>query len=566
MTTRDSIIRCVALAALTTACLLVSSRADGAEKPFKPVSRWSDWQVQDHPGTRGIVAVERRGGRLKMMADLVGGDASLASGEVLLDLHYFAGLEDQAPLDLAGRTILVDVKIPFGFFFGEPDLPNGIQVFAKDDGWRSQYGTWTNAAKTGKITAALTVSADAIPGGWTDDGFDPTKIIMIGVKFGIGDGSVATYNGPLQINRITVTPTVPLSPEPAIARSVPKPRITKKSVIELAADGFQIKGKPWFAVGGNWRGIGYGQNFGANAWFPLGNGVAPHRNFTVTRLTHLRRAGVKLIRVGLLDDGRSALDADGLVVGYDDIFKNDVRVLLDAAIKAGIKVEFTLVDHLLAFKGELVEGVWMFGRAPVITDATTRDRFVAEFLVPFLADFGAHPGLFGFDLINEPEWLVAEAEGGGWEHVDPVARPETPVAMADLAAFTTACIAAIRDGAPGKFVTVGVSTSHPVLVAAFAAQPLDYLALHHYPYMGDFNDYVPDTAGKPWLLEEYPAWDKDAPGFLIQPYLDPALAKGAAGALLWNLTPGIDDQTPPVDRYAPMLIELRDWVNRNPHK
>lgn len=94
------------------------------------------------------------------------------------------------------------MKVPKDFV-GDPSHPNGVQVFVKDSDWKNQYGTWENIQRSNTwITVTLSPTKEEISGGYTDKGFDPTNITMIGVKFGMGTGSDATYDGPLYVKDI----------------------------------------------------------------------------------------------------------------------------------------------------------------------------------------------------------------------------------------------------------------------------------------------------------------------------------------------------------------------------
>ncbi len=530
--------------------LCVPVRAD----VLNPVSQQVDWQAQDYVGRQGIRAVSYQRGALVLQAHLIGKDATYGQGEVLLDLRYVSGLESRVPLDFSGRTIAVEIIVPAGFV-GVEGKPNGVQLFVKDSNWNTHYGEWTNIVKKGAVKAALTPMVKS------DSAFDPTKIRVVGVKFSIGRDSTATYDGPLVIKKMKFKPSIMLASAPCLPASTPKPVITSRSVIELKTDGFYLDGKRWRPIGGNWRIIEYGQNFGGNAWYPAGNGVSKHATYLKAQFDLLKRAGVKVVRIGVLDDGRCMLDSSGTVVADWSVFRRDVASFMDMARDAGIKVELVLVDFLVAGKAEQVGDVWVRGRGAILADAVVRERFIATFLIPFLAEFGSHPALFGFDVINEPEWLVAKAEGGGWEDADAAFRPEAPISLSHVTSFLNGCIAAIRKGAPGKFVTTGVSVKFASLVAAVAALDVDYRALHHYRSMGSFKDCsIP--GGKPWLLEEYPAYDKEDASLLISSYLDLIAGKGGQGALVWSLSPGIDDYSPPIDRLGEALLELRTWVDQ----
>ena len=91
----------------------------------------------------------------------------------------------QLPANLEGVPITIRVFVP-GTGAGDPRLPNGLQVLVKDDSWRSEYGTWLNLSGMTDtwITVQLTPSREKPRDGHMDPGFDPTRIIMVGLKIG----------------------------------------------------------------------------------------------------------------------------------------------------------------------------------------------------------------------------------------------------------------------------------------------------------------------------------------------------------------------------------------------
>jgi hypothetical protein len=159
-------------------------------------------------------------------------------------------------------------------------------------------------------------------------------------------------------------------------------------------------------------------------------------------------------------------------------------------------------------------------------------------------------------LINEPEWVVSRQDGGDWESVnDPITKADMPVPGERMSAFITDCITAIRANAPAKLVTVGISSKFIPLIKNLS---IDYFALHHYPWMGELKNYLPLLpTGNPYSLEEYPT------NITISSYLDLVLEEGGTGALLWNLSPGIDEFTFSCDERDAKLVELRNWVDKH---
>ena len=244
------------------------------------------------------------------------------------------------------------------------------------------------------------------------------------------------------------------------------------------------------------------------------------------------------------------------VYGFNDVFRKDIQALLDTADAAGIRVEFTLFDFLVAGAPADVDGVQVRGREEIFTQAAQRADVLEHLLVPFLEEFGDHPALAGFDVLNEPEWLVAKAEGGAWEDVtDLDSRAENAVPAASIRGFATECAATVRAHAPGKWVTMGVSAPHVGLAEGLA---LDYRAVHYYPWMGPIGEVlagVPDDL--PWSLEEFPTNDTDLG---LTDHLDAARAAGAAGALAWNLTPEADGASMPYSERNAALVSMREWI------
>lgn len=538
--------------------LIFGAQAGGVDQtlsdPCLLLGDMADWQPQDYPDSQGVIDVRFDAGQLALTAHLDGQHPNYKSGEVYLDFKYFPCLECKTPIDMSGRTINVTVVVPDPFS-GSLSAPNGVQVFVKDDQWRAQYSKWQNATECEVVPEGrrcrltLRPTTGQIAGGFTAPGFDPARVNIIGVKFGINSQSAARYDGSLFITEVNVEPTLPTA---YLCESLPKdpPRAAP--------------------VGGSWRGLEYGQNFGKTKWFPSGNGFSRHPNFVRLNLECMRRAGVSLIRVGLLDDGRVLFDKDGHVVGYDEMFRQDVQKLLDLARDTGIQVEFALFDFLVAGKAEEVEGVWVRGRSAVLTDPLLRAEFMEKFLVPFLQEFGRHPALGGIDAINEPEWIVSVVDGGAWEDVkaDDPTKAVAPIPGATLKSFLRETLATIRQLAPSKPITVGVSAKFLPLVTDL---DMDYYALHHYPWMYPLEEYLPLLPpGKPWALEEFPTCKPTsnpacAPQTLsITAYLDMAWAEGARRALLWNLAPAIDNQTYRCGERDTVYQELRRWVEAHP--
>jgi len=548
--------RCAVLTffTLSTLCFSFVSFSNCEAVQLDLLSDRVDWQAQDYPGNESIrsVKLNMEEKRLELSTHFIGGDNHYSAGEVYLDFRYLQGLGGKF-LDFSDTGIYVSLEVPGGtyakkFKFGS------VQVFVKDNQGLSQYGTWTNISTVEKCGAFLSPKIGQVELGYTDEGFNPSKIKIIGVKFEIEEGLM--YDGKIYIKEIKIEPSINL--KALLPASVLPPKLTRKGYIELKTDGLYVDGKKQFVVGGNWQIIDYGQNFGATAWYPSGNGVSKHPNFVRINLGYFKRAGITLVRVGLLSDGRTMFDKAGNVSGYNKVFRADVKTFLDIAQEMGIKVEFTLLDYLIAGRGEGADDVWMRGREKIITDEKLRKDYLKFFLVPFLKEFGSSTALFGFDIINSPGWMVSKGDGGMWEDMDDWSvKPDNPVPLKSMKDFISDCVDVIRTHARGKLVTVGLSSPCISLVKDV---DIDYISLNHYPWMGELSEYVNlIPSGIPWMLQEYPA------NASLKVCFDTTLALGGMGAIIWSLSPAIDGYTFSYETQSKKLLEIRSWLDA-PHE
>jgi len=173
----------------------------------------TSWQAQTYADSQAIYAVSittgcahSELGGLKMSIDLVGGHPNKSNGEVFVDLRYHPPLLEPpccvtAPVNLSGRQVCAYVWNPAGSE-GNPSCPNGLQVVVKDGNWKSFYGTWHNIRENQWNYVCTTPGTTAPPGGYMDAGFDPTKIVLLGVKVGAGGCSTAEFSGTMCLDDV----------------------------------------------------------------------------------------------------------------------------------------------------------------------------------------------------------------------------------------------------------------------------------------------------------------------------------------------------------------------------
>ncbi len=480
-----------------------------------------DWILQDYSDSQAIKKAELTPeNHLKLLMNLKGGDINLSKGEIYIDLRYCIGLEGQTPLDLNGRKLSVTLEIPPALT-GDPDRPNGVQLWCKNTEYNYFHGAWQNILTPGPMTVEWNINQ--------------SNIIIIGLKVATGDGSLSEYSGELEVTDFSISSPLTGSPLPDLPEDPSEP----------------VSG---FLTGGNWRLIDYGQNFGTTAWYPAGYGVSKHPVYIAQKLRCFKAAGIDIIRVELCCDGRTLMDASGNVTGYNEIFRDDLRKLLEIAGEAGVKIEFTLVDFLIAGRGEDVNGVWIRGRANLFTDETVKENFYSGFLIPFLQEFSGYPSFYSIDIINEPEWIISKTENGAWE--DTTANDwsaENPIPFDKLRSFVNDTIGVIKTYAPAVKCTTGVSITHNRLTESLN---VDYYSYHFYPYMGDLNTLLDNLDNDNYIIEEYPTDNISQ----IDTYLSTIYSKGGKGAYCWNLSPEIDEASCRFADYTSMLETIRLWI------
>jgi hypothetical protein len=178
------------------------------EYPF--TTKWKSQIYTDSQAIKAVAITTNRPysgtGSLEMTVDLAGGHPNKSNGEVFVDLRYHPPLCSPpdcvtAPINSEGVTITAEVFAPAGSR-GDPSRPNGFQLFVKDDAWRSFYGSWQNVQENQWNQVTVIPARSAPPSGYMDPGFDPTRVILVGLKIGAGSGSTATFSGTMSLDDV----------------------------------------------------------------------------------------------------------------------------------------------------------------------------------------------------------------------------------------------------------------------------------------------------------------------------------------------------------------------------
>lgn len=385
---------------------------------------------------------------------------------VYLSGHAPSGMD--APVNLEGVTLRCWIYAPW-FSAGDLNHPNGLQIFVKDENWRSEYDTWVNIEEGQWNEVTLTPSRQTPHWGFKDAGFDPTHIIMIGVKVGAGSGSRDQFDGAFYLDTFTV---------------------------------------------------------GDEAWLDFEDPSIAEEDFEEPA-----SYGIRVVRWFLFADGRAApeFDNNGMVVGFDDFFYNDMDAALEAAQKHDIYLIPVLFDFRLCDTAVMEDGVQLGGHADLITDPEKTQSFIDNALEPMLSRYGAHPNILAWEVMNEPEWAMLIDEG---EEVE-VEQPVPAEAMQD---FVRTIVQHIKETS-AQLVTLGGASRK--WLGLWTDVGLDFYQYHYYdkfeeetpfdiPYWEVADEFELD---KPCILGEFPT---NGSNISVQEYLEKAWLNGLAGTLGWS--------------------------------
>jgi hypothetical protein len=280
-------------------------------------------------------------------------------------------------------------------------------------------------------------------------------------------------------------------------------------------------------VGANLPWIGYGQDFGANAWQPRGGLARPERRERLRRaLLDLAASGASLVRWWLLGDGRSGLreDVDGGVAGLDDRVFPDLDAAIEGLREAGLRAQLVLSDFLWLDAPRVVDGVRVGGRRDDVRDPDRRARLLEHAFSPIAERYGREPAVAGWDLMNEPEWATLAV--GTLDPRRSVSRREMRAYLADVASLFRARVT--------QPLSVGLASARWLsLVEGF---DLDETQVHWYETLDPATTLARPVAslglGRPVVLGEFPTRGASLPATEI---LQVAREAGYSAALAWSV-------------------------------
>lgn len=284
---------------------------------------------------------------------------------------------------------------------------------------------------------------------------------------------------------------------------------------------------PWTVFDGR---ANYGCDFGRNRW-DSHTGVTANLDAVRADFAALGAARLEVARWFVFTDGRGGIqwNDDGGIGGLDRMFFADMDAAIEIASEHGVRLCLVVLDFLWFDDPQ---------RRLALLNRQGESAFLDRVLEPCLARYGRSPAIHSFDLINEPDWIVAELATDWRRAVWPVARlREFAGMMSKRVRHNSNALITIGGGR----VSAAAEWDHP-------AYDLDFIQIHSYPdvrYPRRDATVFGRTAAdfgvsKPLLIGECPAnprthpADRLSPAYTVADYLRLAREGGYMGAWPWS--------------------------------
>jgi hypothetical protein len=280
-----------------------------------------------------------------------------------------------------------------------------------------------------------------------------------------------------------------------------------------------------FVTGANLPWGRYGCDFGANAWQLEGGLRANGTRERISKALWLvSDCGGTIVRWFVLCDGRAGLRFDEELgrVRLDSSCLADLETALDLAEAAGVRLVLSLFDFHWCLPAREVRGVQLGGRRRWWTHRDRRMALLERVVAPVVERLSAHPALWAWEVMNEPEWVTWRLGGRD---------PRTCLSGARMREWLRDAVQVIRSSAQAR-LTVGSATREGLALVDDLA--LDFRQVHWYDRLAPLGPWT-DVKGcdsSPLLLGEFPSRGSH---LSVEAVLDVAQRAGYLGALAWSM-------------------------------
>ncbi|MBL8971969.1 MAG: cellulase family glycosylhydrolase, partial [Myxococcales bacterium] len=209
-----------------------------------------------------------------------------------------------------------------------------------------------------------------------------------------------------------------------------------------------VGGTDSFLLGANYPWKSYGGDFGSNAWGVYGVHTKPDE--IAGQFQQMAEGGLQVVRWFIFTDGRAGVifDNSGTPSGlHEDVLK-DFDAAVSIARDHGIYLVPVLFDFHWMFWSKQENQVQIAGRSDTITDPVKRAALVEKVVIPLLAAYKDEPAILAWEIMNEPEWSIADLPEGSPDN------QANPVPLADFYALSVAIADAVHN-TTSAYVTLG---------------------------------------------------------------------------------------------------------------
>lgn len=289
-----------------------------------------------------------------------------------------------------------------------------------------------------------------------------------------------------------------------------------------------------------WLDGAYGHDFGKSVegWVPQYT-----REKAVARFSDISRMNANVMRVWVFQAASGVItDSEGYAEEVDPTFLRNLKEAISIADSKGVNCYLCLLSSVQEFSGKTGKDI--------VTDPKARTAFFQNVVSPFTTEMKRNPGVFAFDLANEPESSVYE--DGGWSK-----KVHGGYTWEQMHSFLKEFAATVHNADPTRLVSVGSSGTYSFKQGHYLGLGLDFFDYHAYQDDGDLESArdIRRALAKsrrasrrelelPILIGECgqdAKNDDEIQRRAVAGFLKNAKSKGYAGALVWSYEwPGVD--------------------------
>jgi hypothetical protein len=272
--------------------------------------------------------------------------------------------------------------------------------------------------------------------------------------------------------------------------------------------------------------------------------------------------GVHALRWWVFPDGNVAPLWSGAAegsrcIGLPDKWIDHMVEIADYAKAKNIRLYFCFTSFDWGYNNR------SWNHDDVFDNATVRRSFLDNAVKPILGALGSHEGILGWDIINEPEWLIDSADGG-----NPNSACES-FSLANMRAFVKAMAECVHTYAKQP-VSVGSASMKWCggQYQFWTGLGLDFYDFHWYdwatPYFNPLKT-SPAALGldKPCIIGEVmPNPESSSLAMTHQQILEGIYANGYSGYLPWSWNDSANDCKPYIDPSFNNFEKAYPEVNR----